>query len=84
MSSGSHRNQINPDPNQKICWQVIEIVAEEGKRYRVRWAGKDPKTGKPWPLGWVPSSSCSLDLVKEWEEKKGANSTITVFECLHL
>ncbi|KAH9975414.1 hypothetical protein BGW80DRAFT_1169333, partial [Lactifluus volemus] len=63
----SHRNKINPEPNQKN-WQVVEVVAEEGKRYRVRWAGEDPKTGKPWPLAWVPSSYCSPDLVKEWEE----------------
>jgi hypothetical protein len=79
----SHRNKINPEPNQKN-WQVVEVVAEEGKRYRVRWAGEDPKTGKPWPLAWVPSSYCSPDLVKEWEEKKGANSMTIASEHLHL
>ncbi|KAI0002522.1 hypothetical protein BJV74DRAFT_751722, partial [Russula compacta] len=48
-------------------WEVVEIVAEDGKRYQVRWAGKDPKTGKPWPLDWVPNSHCSSELVKDWE-----------------
>ena len=56
-------------------WEVIEILEEDGKLYKVRWAGKDPKTGKPWPLDWIPSSHCSPELVKAWERKKGAHLT---------
>ncbi|KAH9965262.1 hypothetical protein BC827DRAFT_842578 [Russula dissimulans] len=70
MSSGSHRTRRNPSPKRGTSWEVIEIVEEDGKRYQVRWAGEDPRTGKPWPLDWVPSSYCSSELVKAWERKK--------------
>ncbi|KAH7925228.1 hypothetical protein BV22DRAFT_975672, partial [Leucogyrophana mollusca] len=49
-------------------YEVLEITAERGNKYRVRWAGKDPATGKPWPLDWVPKSDCTPDLVKGWKE----------------
>ena len=68
MSSGSHRTRSS---NQGTQWEVIEIVAEDGKLFQVRWAGNDPRTGKPWPLDWIPSSHCSAELVKAWERKKG-------------
>ncbi|KAH9050231.1 hypothetical protein EDB84DRAFT_1259699, partial [Lactarius hengduanensis] len=66
-SSGSRRIRNDPTPNEETWWEVVEIVAEDGKRYKVRWAGKDPKTGKPWPLSWVPNSHCSSELIKDWE-----------------
>ncbi|SRR6266702_1612829 len=84
MSSGSHRNRNDPVPNEETSWEVVEIVAEDGKRYRVRWAGKDPKTGKPWPLSWVPNSHCSSGLIKEWERKKGAYSSAALLSLIHL
>src|SRR5882672_8697095 len=74
MASGSHRSGSNSSSIQESWWwDAIEIVEEDGKRYRVRWAGKD-ETGKPWPLEWVPNSHCSADLTRDWEKKKGANS----------
>lgn len=78
MSSGSRRSRNDPAPNEETWWEVIEILAEEGKRYRVRWAGKDPKTGKPWPLSWIPSSHCSSELVKEWEKTKAKKESSIV------
>src|SRR6266849_7200511 len=75
MASGSHRSGSNPSSIQESWWwDAIEIVEEDGKRYRVRWAGKDPESGKPWPLDWVPNSHCSVDLIRDWEKKKGASS----------
>ena len=71
MSSASRPSRSS---NQGTMWEVVEIVAENGKLYQVRWAGKDPKTGKPWPLDWIPSSHCSPELVKEWERRKGCLS----------
>jgi hypothetical protein len=72
MSSGSQRSRSNSSSSRGTWWEVVEIVEEDaGKRFRVRWAGKDPKTGKPWPLDWVPYSHCSSDLIKDWEKKKG-------------
>lgn len=70
MSSGSHQSQNDPALNEETSWEVVEIVAEDGKRYKIRWAGKNPKTGKPWPLSWVPNSHCSSELIKEWERNK--------------
>jgi len=84
MSSGSHRSRRNPSPKRGTSWEVIEILAEDGKRYQVRWAGKDPKTGKPWPLDWVPSSYCSPELVKAWERKKGAYPVIVLPRHIHI
>jgi hypothetical protein len=84
MSSGSHRTRANPNSDEGTWWEVVEIVAEEGKRFKVRWAGKDPKTGKPWPLAWVPISHCSPELIKEWEKKKGANPTIVLPGYVHI
>ena len=72
MSSGSQRSRKNSSSSRGTWWEVEEIIEEDaGKRFRVRWAGKDPKTGKPWPLDWVPNSHCSSDLIKDWEKKKG-------------
>ncbi|KAI9465847.1 hypothetical protein BJY52DRAFT_1183406 [Lactarius psammicola] len=78
MSSGSHRNRNDYAPNEETWWEVVEIVEEDGKWYRVRWAGKDPKTGKPWPLSWVPNSHCSSELIKEWERKKAKKESSLV------
>ncbi len=83
MSSGSHRNRndTTADKDTPSPWEVVEIHAEDGKRYKVRWAGEDPKTGKPWPLTWIPNPNpyCSSQLVKEWERKKGAHFPVALF-----
>ncbi|KAH9042630.1 hypothetical protein EDB85DRAFT_1083123 [Lactarius pseudohatsudake] len=84
MSSGSRRIRNDPTPNEETWWEVVEIVAEDGKRYRVRWAGKDPKTGKPWPLSWVPNSHCSSELIKDWERKKGVYSPAALLQHTHM
>ncbi|KAF8266235.1 hypothetical protein EI94DRAFT_1733639 [Lactarius quietus] len=78
MSSGSRRSRNDPTPSEETSWEVAEILAEDGKRYSVRWAGKDPKTGKPWPLSWIPNSHCSPELIKEWERKKAKNESSRV------
>ncbi|KAG2135260.1 hypothetical protein DEU56DRAFT_395491 [Suillus clintonianus] len=63
--------QFEPRSNDDdALWEVLEIVAERGKKYRVRWAGNDPKTGRPWPLDWVPKHDCTDHLVEEWKRKK--------------
>jgi hypothetical protein len=84
MSSGSRRSRNDPAANEGTSWKVVEIVAEDGKRYNVRWAGKDPITGKPWPLSWVPNSHCSSELIKEWERKKGAYFSAALLALIHM
>jgi hypothetical protein len=51
-------------------WEVIEITAEYGNKYKVKWAGVDPLTGKPWEQSWVPKHDCTHNLVTGWEMKK--------------
>ena len=58
--------------DEQTLWEVIEIVAEKAKHYRVRWAGRNPKTGRPWPLDWVPKRDCTTILVNAWKEKQAA------------
>ncbi|KAI0260760.1 hypothetical protein BC834DRAFT_1044416 [Gloeopeniophorella convolvens] len=71
MSSNSHRGlEPVPTSDEDESWDVIEIVAEDAKRYKVRWAGNNPKTGKPWPLDWVPRSHCSAELIQKWQSTK--------------
>lgn len=52
-------------------YEIIEILAERGNRYKVNWAGEDPETKKPWPPSWVEKEQCDApDLVKAWKSKK--------------
>lgn len=56
--------------DDEVLWTVQEITAERGKQYRVKWAGTDPATGKPWAQSWVAKHDCTDDLVVEWKAKK--------------
>ncbi|KAF9466005.1 hypothetical protein BDZ94DRAFT_1252777 [Collybia nuda] len=61
--------QFIPQENdEEELWEVIEITAEKGRRYKVKWAGTDPKTHKPWPQSWVAKHDCTNDLVKTWKK----------------
>lgn len=60
---------VPQDDDAEVLWEVIEITGEKLKYYRVRWAGLDPKTGKPWPQSWVVKPDCTDDLVMEWKRK---------------
>jgi len=63
--------------DEEGLWEVIEITAEKSHRYRVRWAGTDPATGRPWRQSWVRREDCTADLVKSWEETTVAKKTVT-------
>jgi len=67
LSSPSQRFQPIEDDE---LWEVIEITAEKGRMYKVRWKGTDPKTMKPWPQCWVNKADCTDDLVLVWRKKK--------------
>ncbi|KZT75049.1 hypothetical protein DAEQUDRAFT_720259 [Daedalea quercina L-15889] len=56
--------------NGEPMWQVIEILAERGNRYRVKWAGNDPATGKPWAPSWVNKQDCTSQLIDGWNREK--------------
>lgn len=61
---------VEQSGDEDVLWAVQEITAERGKLYKVKWAGVDPKTGKPWAQSWVPKHDCTDDLVVEWKKKK--------------
>ena len=61
---------IPQEDDEETLWEVIEITAEKGNTYKVRWKGNDPKTMKPWPQSWVTKSDCTDDLVIEWKRKQ--------------
>ncbi|KAL4241695.1 hypothetical protein ABKN59_000760 [Abortiporus biennis] len=52
-------------------YEAIEILAENGKgMYLVKWAGTDPKTGRPWEPSWSAKRDCTSQLLSTWKEKK--------------
>ncbi|RPB26947.1 hypothetical protein L211DRAFT_834615 [Terfezia boudieri ATCC MYA-4762] len=34
-------------------YEVKEIIGEKKDKYKILWAGVDPKTNKPWKADWV-------------------------------
>ncbi|KAK7442792.1 hypothetical protein VKT23_016036 [Stygiomarasmius scandens] len=60
---------VPQEDDEDNLWQVIAIVDEDKKMYKVKWAGTD-SNGNPWPLDWVPKHDCTPDLVVEWKKKK--------------
>jgi hypothetical protein len=56
--------------NHNRLWDVIEITAEQGSKYKVKWAGTDPQTGKPWGQSWVAKRDCTDGLVGAWKMKQ--------------
>ncbi|PSS30915.1 hypothetical protein PHLCEN_2v2540 [Hermanssonia centrifuga] len=61
---------VPQEDDEETLWDVLEILAEKGKQYKVRWEGVDPKTKKPWPPSWVPKHDCTDALVREWKRNK--------------
>lgn len=61
---------IPQDDDEETLWEVIEITAEKGREYKVRWKGIDPNTQKPWPQSWVAKHDCTDDLVAQWKLKQ--------------
>ncbi|CDO72980.1 hypothetical protein BN946_scf185007.g34 [Trametes cinnabarina] len=68
-----YQTQFVPQENdEEDLWDVLEILEERGRKYKVRWAGIDPSTKKPWAPSWVPKHDCTDDLIHEWKKKKAA------------
>ncbi|KAG6827301.1 hypothetical protein H0H92_012398 [Tricholoma furcatifolium] len=61
---------VSKEGDDEVLWEVVEITAEKQNFYKVRWAGVDPQTNKPWAQSWVTKSDCTDDLVHEWKRKK--------------
>ncbi|KAM5533973.1 hypothetical protein V8D89_012398 [Ganoderma adspersum] len=65
------QTQFNPHGEGKL-WDVVEILAEKGNKYYVKWAGIDKSTGKPWKNSWVMKTDTTDDLIYEWKRKQEA------------
>ncbi|KAF7419244.1 hypothetical protein PC9H_001831 [Pleurotus ostreatus] len=61
---------VEQSGDEENLWEVLEITAERSNSYRVKWAGTDPSTGKPWQQSWVPKHDCTPELVSSWRQKK--------------
>ena len=61
---------VDQSGDEDVLWEVQEITDERGKKYKVKWAGIDPATKKPWAQSWVAKHDCTNDLVAEWKAKK--------------
>ncbi|KAI0079630.1 hypothetical protein K474DRAFT_1770171, partial [Panus rudis PR-1116 ss-1] len=61
---------VSKDDDAQTLWEVIEIIEERKGQYRVRWAGKNPKTHKRWAPTWVDKSDCTDELVRIWKAKQ--------------
>ena len=61
---------IPQSDDEETLWEVIEITAELPTKYKVKWKGLNPATGRPWPQSWVPKADCTDDLRREWKKKK--------------
>lgn len=71
LEIGSYETQfISQEDDDETLWEVIEILDERPTKYKVKWAGLDPKTGKPWPPSWVLKHDCTDYLVREWKIKQ--------------
>ncbi|KAM3413591.1 hypothetical protein BST61_g11460 [Cercospora zeina] len=55
-------------------WEVEAILREHKTRYLIKWAGKNPKTGKPWQNSWQLKESVNKAAMDEWKglQKKQA------------
>jgi hypothetical protein len=51
-------------------WEIVGILGEKGGQYKVKWAGIDPKTNKPWGNSWVKKSDVTPDVAQEWKDKQ--------------
>jgi hypothetical protein len=60
---------VPQEGDEDVLWKVLAITAET-KKYKVRWEGLDPHTGKPWVQSWVQKHDCTDDLVAKWKREK--------------
>lgn len=61
---------VDQPGDEDVLWAVQEITAERGNKYKVKWVGVDPDTGKPWAQSWVAKHDCTNDLVIQWKARK--------------
>lgn len=67
-SDAASVDEQNTFDSQDDMWPVIEITAEDKRKgYKVRWAGEDPSTGKPWAQSWVAKTEVTDHLRRTWE-----------------
>ena len=70
-SGSSPLRRFKPrEDDKETLWEVIDITAERGRLYKVRWKGTNPETMKPWAQSWVKKEDCTDDLVQTWRKMK--------------
>ncbi|EKM55782.1 uncharacterized protein PHACADRAFT_195835 [Phanerochaete carnosa HHB-10118-sp] len=69
-STDNEHKFIPKDDDDQTLWEALEITDEDDEAFRIRWAGLNPKTKRPWPLQWVLKEDVTDDLVKAWRQVK--------------
>ncbi|KAI0652056.1 hypothetical protein C8Q79DRAFT_1005287 [Trametes meyenii] len=74
LSPSQPQTQFIPgDDDEGQMWDVVEILEENGRKYKVRWKDtRDKKTGEitHWPPSWVYKHDCTDDLIAAWKRQK--------------
>lgn len=67
--------------DEDVLWEVIEVTAEKDKKYKVRWKGLDPTTGRPWAqVSYWMFDLCVHDhrvFIQSWVPKKDVTSDLS-------
>ncbi|KAA1472757.1 hypothetical protein DENSPDRAFT_200957 [Dentipellis sp. KUC8613] len=70
MDSQETQGFISQDDDSENLYEAIEITAQRHGEYRIRWAGNNPKTGKPWAQTWASRKDCTDELIADWRQKQ--------------
>ncbi|TFY67122.1 hypothetical protein EVG20_g4056 [Dentipellis fragilis] len=70
MDSQETQGFVSQEDDSDNLYEAIEITAERRGQYRIRWAGNDPKTGKPWAQTWASRKDCTDILISDWRQKQ--------------
>ncbi|KAH8809609.1 hypothetical protein DL96DRAFT_1685800 [Flagelloscypha sp. PMI_526] len=61
---------VSKKNDEKNLWEAKEIVGEKGQQYKIKWAGKNPETDKPWSDSWTHKTNVANNLARQWGKWK--------------
>lgn len=71
MAQESEESDFVPQSDDdENMWDIDGIVEEDRGKYKVKWAGENPATGKGWRDSWVKKSEVTPDVAEIWKEEK--------------
>ncbi|RMZ68223.1 HDA1 complex subunit [Pyrenophora seminiperda CCB06] len=68
------------EPDSPPFWEAEGILAEQVvrgiRKYHIKWKGRDPATGRPWPTTWEPEDNANELLIEDWNRRKAVARTL--------